>query len=76
MQLEASGSAQQDFSGPSSQRRLLLHLVVRARAHDDSPALSVARTTDTPVAIHMSGFGPTDTRYCNPADDPASSHKP
>jgi len=35
-----------------------------------------ARTTDTPVVVHISGSGPTDTRYFNPADDPESSHKP
>ena len=34
-----------------------------------------ARTTDTPVVVHLSGFGPTDTRYFNPADDPESIHK-
>ena len=34
-----------------------------------------ARTTDTPVVVHISGYGPTDTRYFNPADDPDSSHK-
>jgi quercetin dioxygenase-like cupin family protein len=34
-----------------------------------------ARTTDTPVVVHISGFGPTDTRYFNPADDPESSQK-
>jgi quercetin dioxygenase-like cupin family protein len=34
-----------------------------------------ARTTDTPVVVHISGYGPTDTRYFNPADDPKSSHK-
>ena len=32
-----------------------------------------ARTTDTPVIVHISGYGPTDTHYFNPADDPASS---
>ena len=34
-----------------------------------------ARTTDTPVVVHINGYGPTDTRYFNPADDPESSHK-
>ena len=34
-----------------------------------------ARTTDTPVVVHICGYGPTDTRYFNPADDPESSHK-
>jgi len=34
-----------------------------------------ARTTDTPVVVHLSGYGPTDTRYFNPADDPESIHK-
>ena len=33
-----------------------------------------ARTTDTAVIVHISGYGPTDTHYFNPADDPASSH--
>jgi quercetin dioxygenase-like cupin family protein len=33
-----------------------------------------ARTTDTPVVVHVSGSGPTDTRYFNPADD--RSQKP
>jgi hypothetical protein len=31
-----------------------------------------ARTTDTVVVVHLSGYGPTDTRYVNPADDPES----
>lgn len=34
-----------------------------------------ARRRDTPVVAHISGYGPTDTRYLNPADDPESSHK-
>jgi len=34
-----------------------------------------ARTTDTAVVVHVSGYGPTDTRYFNPADDPESKHK-
>jgi uncharacterized RmlC-like cupin family protein len=34
-----------------------------------------ARTTDTAVVVQISGFGPTDTRYFNPADDPESGHK-
>jgi uncharacterized RmlC-like cupin family protein len=34
-----------------------------------------ARTRDTPVVVHISGHGPTDTRYFNPADDPESKHK-
>jgi quercetin dioxygenase-like cupin family protein len=33
-----------------------------------------ARTTDTPVVVHVSGSGPTDTRYFNPADDPSQKH--
>jgi quercetin dioxygenase-like cupin family protein len=32
-----------------------------------------ARTTDTPVIVHISGYGPTDTQYFNPTDDPVSS---
>jgi hypothetical protein len=34
-----------------------------------------ARTTDTAVVVQISGYGPTDTRYFNPADDPESNHK-
>jgi quercetin dioxygenase-like cupin family protein len=34
-----------------------------------------ARTTDLPVVVHLCGFGPTDTHYFNPADDPESTHK-
>lgn len=34
-----------------------------------------ARTTDVPVVVHICGFGPTDTRYFNPADDPESMSK-
>ncbi len=34
-----------------------------------------ARTTDTPVVVHISGYGPTDTHYFNPADDPESGQK-
>ena len=29
-----------------------------------------ARTTEGPVVVHISGFGPTDTRYFDPANDP------
>ena len=29
-----------------------------------------ARTTEGPVVVHVSGFGPTDTRYFDPANDP------
>jgi len=32
-----------------------------------------ARTAEEPVVVHISGFGPTDTRYFNPADDPKRS---
>jgi hypothetical protein len=34
-----------------------------------------ARTTDTAVVVQISGYGPTDTQYFNPADDPESNHK-
>lgn len=34
-----------------------------------------ARTTDTAVVVQISGYGPTDTQYFDPADDPESSHK-
>ena len=34
-----------------------------------------ARTTDLPVVVQICGFGPTDTHYFNPADDPESMHK-
>jgi quercetin dioxygenase-like cupin family protein len=34
-----------------------------------------ARTAEDPVVVHISGFGPTDTRYFNPADDPGASKK-
>ena len=34
-----------------------------------------ARTAEDPVVVHISGFGPTDTRYFNPADDPENSKK-
>jgi quercetin dioxygenase-like cupin family protein len=34
-----------------------------------------ARTAEVPVVIHLSGFGPTDTRYFNPADDPVNQKK-
>jgi uncharacterized RmlC-like cupin family protein len=33
-----------------------------------------ARTTNTAVVVQISGYGPTDTRYFNPADDPESNH--
>lgn len=29
-----------------------------------------AQTVDVPVVVQISGFGPTDTRYVDPADDP------
>jgi hypothetical protein len=31
-----------------------------------------ARTDDSPVIVQISGYGPTDTRYFDPANDPAS----
>ena len=34
-----------------------------------------AQTADDPVVVHISGFGPTDTRYFNPADDPQNQRK-
>jgi hypothetical protein len=34
-----------------------------------------ARTAEEPVVVHISGFGPTDTRYFNPADDPENQKK-
>jgi quercetin dioxygenase-like cupin family protein len=30
-----------------------------------------ARTDDSPVIVQISGYGPTDTRYFDPANDPA-----
>src|SRR5262245_951964 len=35
-----------------------------------------ARTTDGPVVVHICGFGPTDTRYFEPANDPEQKRKP
>ena len=35
-----------------------------------------ARTTDGPVVVHICGFGPTDTRYFEPANDPELKRKP
>jgi quercetin dioxygenase-like cupin family protein len=34
-----------------------------------------ARTADDAVVVQISGFGPTDTHYFNPADDPENSKK-
>jgi hypothetical protein len=34
-----------------------------------------ARTTDEPVVVHICGFGPTDTRYFESGNDPASRRK-
>jgi uncharacterized RmlC-like cupin family protein len=34
-----------------------------------------ARTGATPVIVQISGYGPTDTRYFNAADDPNSKEK-
>src|SRR5215472_9600042 len=34
-----------------------------------------ARTAEDPVVVHISGFGPTDTHYFNPADDPENQTK-
>ena len=34
-----------------------------------------ARTAEDPVVVHISGFGPTDTRYFNPSDDPEYQKK-
>ena len=35
-----------------------------------------ARTAQDAVVVQISGFGPTDTRYFSPADDPQNSKKP
>lgn len=35
-----------------------------------------ARTAEVPVVVQISGFGPTDTRYFNPADDPKNQKTP
>jgi len=34
-----------------------------------------ARTADSSVVVHICGFGPTETRYYNPADDPDLPHR-
>jgi len=34
-----------------------------------------AQTGDNPVVVQISGYGPTDTRYFNPADDPGSGKR-
>jgi quercetin dioxygenase-like cupin family protein len=34
-----------------------------------------ARTADEAVVVQISGFGPTDTRYFNPMDDPETPKK-
>jgi quercetin dioxygenase-like cupin family protein len=34
-----------------------------------------ARTAEVPVVVQISGLGPTDTRYFNPADDPENQKK-
>jgi len=34
-----------------------------------------ARTAEEPVVVHISGFGPTDTRYFNLDDDPENQKK-
>jgi hypothetical protein len=34
-----------------------------------------ARTDDSPSIVQISGVGPTDTRYFDPANDPKLKHK-
>jgi uncharacterized RmlC-like cupin family protein len=34
-----------------------------------------AQTADTAVVVQISGYGPTDTKYFDPANDPAASRK-
>ena len=34
-----------------------------------------ARTADDPVIVHISGYGPTDTRYLDPRNDPMLKEK-
>lgn len=34
-----------------------------------------AQTADDPVVVEISGYGPTDTKYVNPADDPEAGPK-
>lgn len=35
-----------------------------------------ARTGDKPVVVHICGYGPTDTRYFEPDNDPERKRKP
>ncbi len=34
-----------------------------------------AQTADDPVIVHISGYGPTDTRYFDPMNDPVLKDK-
>jgi len=34
-----------------------------------------ARTADTAVVVEISGYGPTDTKYFDPANDPSANKK-
>jgi uncharacterized RmlC-like cupin family protein len=34
-----------------------------------------AQTTDTAVVVQISGYGPSDTKYFDPANDPAANRK-
>ncbi len=34
-----------------------------------------AQTTDTAAVVQISGYGPTDTKYFDPANDPAANRK-
>lgn len=43
-----------------------------SRPHDQGAHF--AQTGDEAVTVLITGFGPTDTVYENPADDPAAKH--
>jgi hypothetical protein len=34
-----------------------------------------AQTGNDPVVVQISGYGPSDTKYVNPADDPEAKRK-
>ena len=53
-----------------------LKLLPPGSVYSESAGLNhFARTKDQPVVVHISGFGPTDTRYFDPANDPRSPSK-
>jgi len=61
--------------GTHFDEKLLKILTVGSVYSEPGGVNHFASTAEDPVVVHISGFGPTDTRYFNSADDPETSKK-